>query len=260
MAGVGAYKIGEARKIALQKNSVNGAVYLDLQKAKSNDSILNEALKKISSEQLLSTSTAQNPFTPSKDDTLTDSLAKNIFLTYAEKQDNDSTIDAEAVSANIIGSIDTSSLPKNTYSLTNVKILRDQTPAAIKDYGNKVGAIIKDNYEYIAKKKDTIQLPEIAKVHQKIGREIINVSAPAPLASYHLAIANDYTMLGDSFAVISTQEKKDPLKSLLAVNGAKNAGENLEKTYTEINSYFAKNGILFSNDEPGIVWTRIVLK
>ena len=60
----------------------------------------------------------------------------------------------------------------------------------------------------------------------------------------HLAIANDYVILGASFEIIGNEEKNDPVKSLLAVRSSRDASENLDKTHLEINNYFYKNDIL----------------
>ncbi len=260
MAVIGAYKIGEARRLVLQANLGQSAVYIDLQKTNSEAATLAAALQNVDLAMATATSGEANPFAPSSDDTLTDSLAKNLFLAYAEQQNGSDTRTDDEVASGIISGIDTSKLPVSVYSIGNVKITNPRTTEDIKVYGNRVGAIIKDNYTYIASKKDTIQLKEIAQIHKKIGAEMIAVEAPAPVAQMHLAIANDYALLGASFEIIANEDKKDPLKSLLAIRTAKDAAENLDQMYKEINSYFAKNAILFTNEEPGIVWSRIVLQ
>lgn len=260
VACVGAYKIGEARKASLAALNSQGAVYLDIQATNDSNAILQEALKKISQDTTLGTSSEENPFAPKEGDTLTDSFAKNIFLSYAEKENGVSNLDNVTISNKIISAIDTSSTPQAEYGFSRVKISNDATQAGVRAYGNKVGAILKDNYTAISNGKADMSLAEMAAIHSKIGREIIEVPVPGGIAQSHLALANGYSILGSSFTTIASEEKKDPLKAVLAIRAAKDAADNLTSTYTTINSYFANNGILFSNEEAGIIWSRIDLK
>lgn len=257
---ISAFKIGEARKISTNAENNAAAVYIDLEQTTEESKILYEALQKINTDSTIGSSTQQNPFVPDKNDTLTDTLAKNIFLSYAELQKNNSSLNKETIAENVIGNIDTSSIPRAKFTLSDIKIANTQNSITIKTYGNTIGAIIKDNYTYISNKKNSIDLVEIARIHSEIGEKIINTSAPSSLAQLHLTIANNYALLGSSFFIIANEEKNDPLKSLLAIRTAKDAGENLDKTYTEINNYFIKNDILFNNDESGSIWSRIVAK
>ena len=256
---VAAFKIGEARKRTLEAERSGSAVYIDLEQTNESTKILQTALQNLQLNTMLGTSSVENPFIPKENDTLTDALAKNIFLSYAELQNNNA-LSNDTIANNVINSINTSDLPRSDYSLSNIAISESQTSASIKAYGNRVGAIIKDNYTIIANKKDNIELTEIARLHKAIGNEIINTSVPAALAQQHLVIANSYALLGKSFDIIATEEQNDPLKSLLAIRTAKDASENLNNAYTEVNNYFIKNDILFNNNEPGIIWSTIVVK
>ncbi len=259
VAAIGAYTIGEKRREAMQSQAqIQSAVYIDLQNVNEGGDLLEATLQKLSTESLLGTSTVTSPFTPSPEDTLTDRLAKEVFINYAGQEAGTETRSETEVINSIISQIDTSALPQSVFTLTNVKMYVPRTNEDIKTYGNAVGEIIKDNYKVIADKKQTIGLAEIGEIHKKIGNEMIKINTPTTVAQQHLALSNAYVVLGESFIVIANDEKKDPLKSLLAIRTAKTAAENLDTNNKEINSYFTKNGILFTNDEAGIVWSRIV--
>lgn len=259
VAAIGAYTIGEKRREAMQSQAQKqSVVYIDLQGTNEGSILLDQTLQKLSTEALLGTSTSQNPFTPSPDDTLTDRLAKEVFLTYAGQEAGTEHRSEEQIVNSIISQIDTSVLPQSVFSLVHVNMFAPRTDEEIHAYGNTVGSIIKDHYVVIANSKKEIQLAEIGEIHKKIGNEIIKVRVPAAIAQQHLALANAYVVLGESFIIIATDEKKDPLKSLLAIRTAKDAAENLDTNSKEINSYFNKNAILFTNDEAGIIWSRIV--
>lgn len=260
VASVGAYKIGEARRIALENQKNEGGFYVDIEKTNEESDFLRRTLQNLDFDQVLGSSSEANPFAPAQSDTLTDAFAKNIFLSYAGIESGSDSRTDDEVANDVISQIDTSTLPKNPFTLANINIYSPRTTDEIRGYGNAVGSIIKENYTTIYNRKNSISLSEIAQVHKKIGNEIIAIPVPNAISTDHLQLANSYVLLGDSFEIIAEQEKKDPLRSLLAVRTAQDAGGRLEDSYKVINSYFAKNGILFNNDEPGVVWSRIVLK
>ncbi len=258
VASIGAFKIGEAKRLALAEDSKKqSAVYIDVQKTNKEGELLQEALRNINIDATLGTSTSENPFAPSPNDTLTDSLAKNLFLSYANQQSGGSTeSDADMANA-LVAQINTTNLPLAPYNLASVNLFTPKSTAEIKNYGNAVGQVIKTNYTVIANNRN-IELKTIAEIHKKIGDEIIAIPAPANIAQDHLAVANNYALLGESFAIIATEEKKDPLKSLLAIRTATDAADSLNNTYKQMNNYFSKNDIIFENGEAGVFWSLIV--
>lgn len=258
VASVGAFKIGEARRVASEASrNTASAVYIDIQKTNKEGALLQRALKNIDLDATLGSSTAGNPFAPSPNDTLTDSLAKNLFLSYANQQSGNSSQSDEAIANTIVSQISTADLPRAPFTLSNISMFTPKSKDEIRAYGNAVGTIIRANYTTISNKKG-MSLKEIAEIHKKIGNEIIAVKTPAALAEAHLSIANDYSLLGSSFAIIAEDEKKDPLKSLLAVRTATDAADDLNITYQNVSNYFTKNDILFVNGEPGVIWSLIV--
>ncbi len=256
VASIGAFKIGEARKMAVADRNVQGAVYIDIQKTNTESALLQEALKKIDMTATFGTSTDVNPFAPSPNDTLTDSLAKNLFLSYANQQNGGSEQSDDDIAVQLVNQINTAALPTAPYTIANVEIYSPRTKDELHAYGNAVGQVIKNNYTVIAENKK-IELKAIAQIHKKIGTEIIAIKAPVSIAQLHLAIANDYSLLGDSFAIIADEDRKDPLKSLLAIRTATEAADNLNETYIQVNKYFADNDIIFTNGEPGLMWSLI---
>lgn len=258
VASVGAFKIGEAKRLALAEDlKKQTAVYIDIQKTNNDGALLQEALRKIDIESALGTSSAENPFAPSPNDTLTDTLAKNLFLSYADVQSGNSSRTDEDIANELVSSINTSALPIAPYTLGNISIFNPKSTTDIKIYGNAVGTIIKNNYMVIAQNKG-IKLQAIADIHKKIGAEIILVPVPASVAQQHLTIANNYALLGESFSIIAQEDKKDPLKSLLAIRIATDAADSLNTIYTQMTNYFSKNDIIFEKGEPGLFWSLIV--
>ncbi len=258
VASIGAFKIGEAKRLALSEDlKKQSAVYIDVQKTNKEGELLQEALKNIDISATLGTTTSDNPFAPTPNDTLTDSLAKNLFLSYANQQSGGSSETDTDMANALVSQINTSVLPLAPYSLASVSLFTPKSNADIRAYGNAVGEVIKTNYIVIANNKG-IELKTIGEIHKKIGAEIIAIPAPANVAQNHLAVANNYALLGESFEIIATEEKKDPLKSLLAIRTATDAADSLNNTYVQMNNYFSKNDIIFENGEAGLFWSLIV--
>lgn len=259
IASLSAYKIGEARKVVNESKKKNVAVYVDIQKTNSDTAKLQEALNKIQLDATLNPEEDANPFAIKNDDTLTDALAKNIFVTYAQRESGKSADDDETVAGMLVGGIDTSALPQATYSLNDIKLLVPRTTDEIKAYGNASGAIIRLYYSLVnTPKYSDGDLRKMAVIHQRIGQELIKIQVPAALAQAHLNLANSYVMFGDSLLIIALEEARDPLKALLSVRTAKDSSENITSAAQEINTYISQNDILYSENEAGVIWQRLV--
>lgn len=258
VAGIAAYKIGEARKNLVAKNQANRAVYVDIQKTNAEAAILESALAKINQDLALGVGTSTNPFAPSPDDTLTDSLAKKVFVSYAEAESSGSQSNPDEIAASIVANMNVSDLPKPTFNVGDVLLFVPKTKDEVRTYGNLSGNVVLTNYSAIANSQtQSHDLAYIAKIHTKIGEELMKIKVPASISQHHLNIANGYSMLGQSFSIIASQEKKDPLKALLAVRTANEAAKNMNSSLEKIQTYFEQNDILYDNTEAGSIWYRL---
>jgi hypothetical protein len=259
IASIGAYKIGEARKVINESSRKNAAVYVDIKKTNADTLALQEALNKIQLEATLNPSEDANPFGPKESDTLTDTLAKNIFLSYAERESGKSTDDDAAIAGSVIGGIDTSALPQPTFSLNDVRLFVPQTKEDIKRYGNEAGGVIKQYYTLMTMPKYSDgDLRKLSVIHQRIGQELIKIKVPAALSQSHMNLANSYVVFGDSIGLMATEEQRDPLKALLSMRTAKDSSESMTTATIEINTYLKQNDILYSENEAGLIWEKLI--
>lgn len=261
IASLGAYKIGEARKTLNEEKKKGSAVYVDIKKSNADNDLLEAALANIQGNSTLNASGSdENPFAAKPNDTLTDSFAKSIFLSYAERESGMSNDDDETIANDIIGKIDVSSLPKPAFSLSNINLFVPISTQDIKKYGNEAGAVIKVGYVRLGSPEYADNdLAKIAELHKSIGQKLIKVRVPSALSQSHLNLANAYVMFGDSLEILATQQQIDPLKALLAVRTAEEASKNITASSEEINTYLNQNDILYSDNEPGLIWPRMVV-
>ena len=49
-------------------------------------------------------------------------------------------------------------------------------------------------------------------------------------------------------------QNEDPVKSLLGVKSSKEAMEDNDQIFKNISNYFKNNGIIFGNNEVGVIW------
>jgi hypothetical protein len=260
IACLGAYKIGEARKVINDASKTNSAVYIDIQKTNADNADLQQALQQIQLDETLNASgTDDNPFAPLPTDTMTDSLAKDIFLTYAQRESGQINDDDDTIANNIVGSIKVSDMPQPAYNLGNMKLFVPITTEEAKKYGNQAGQIIRDYYAVLKLPQYADNdLRKVAIVHKAIGAELIKLQVPAAISQSHLNLANAYVMFGESLMLLASQEEKDPLKALLSVSTAKDSSAAIAKSAGEINSYFEQNAILYAENEGGAIWPRLL--
>ncbi|MEN9649169.1 MAG: hypothetical protein RL094_136 [Candidatus Parcubacteria bacterium] len=259
LGGVGAYKYAQYKKAAEALRNRNGIVAsaagtnADTQSKEYAEILAQIELAKIDA----AASTTANPFLPSPNDTMTDSLSKNVFISYLKYQGDDN-LDAagQAEIANaVVSNIDASKLPGLKYSLNSIKMTYSVNVADIKLYGNTFATIRNKHLAQIAANSQfyNTHLVELGAILSQLGEELMKMNVPSEVALPHLDIANAYIRSGESFKIISGQAK-DPLKALLGVKVFKDDLDRQTEMYTQISNYFSNNGILFDTTEPGIMW------
>jgi hypothetical protein len=254
VAILSAYRVA----LAMRQSRGTGSSISVATDASSANSKLQGALQDADEAQASST----NPFAPSPNDTMTDTLSKGIFSAYAQTQvaDDDGTDEPDTDTAinQALSSVDTSTLPKPRYSLNDITISSSIGAGDLRNYANQFATIQNTGFQLIANNpgKYNNDLNAIGTVYYSIGEQLIKMSVPSPLVEEHLEITNDFIFSADNFKLI-TQQDSDPMKALLALRHYKDANVAEDAAYTEIAYYLRSNGILFDQSEPGYMWVQI---
>lgn len=200
--------------------------------------------------------------------TKTDEFSKKFFAEYLTlKKAGD--IDANAMQkliTNSISQVDTTT--HNTYTKKDIKTVPDTNIALARTYGNSL-TIIREKYAAEYKKNPlgadstglsaksfsesqefVSSLTKISALFKNMALDIKNLPVPLGLAETHLALINNYMTSSQSFKDLS-DFKNDPVLALTGIQKYTVANKEEGDLLTDVAYYFLKNGIIFSEDEPG---------
>ncbi len=203
--------------------------------------------------------------------TITDQLGRDFFTKYVELRQNNLTTDDQSVAQAMDQTINSAMniAPKaKTYSLTNIKINTSYTNDSLHVYGNTIGSIFAKNAPRVdptliasqALEQENSEvldkLKPIVNSYDKLIKDIIITSVPAPLASYHLDLINSLSSM-----LFVSQELQyiisDPIRGVMALNQYVLAKENISKSLLNTNTYLNDKEVFFSNQEPGIFFATV---
>jgi len=196
-----------------------------------------------------------DPFTITDSDSATARMAKQVYSDYVNQEAGNSDLTVADIAQNALGQMSGSDMPRLKYNFNNITLTERSDSEDLRLYGNNFAEIYTRNLNLVAQnqQKYSNSLAALADVYENISKELLKIKCPIGLSSYHLTVVNNFQVLADSFRLIDMQSQ-DPVKSLLGVKSAKEAGAENDQMFINISKYFKKNGIIFSNNEIGVIW------
>lgn len=157
----------------------------------------------------------------------------------------------------------------NNFTASDLKISSDNSPAALKKYGNEIGAIFE---EYLKLKlpdelmiaaravssgdrKELLALDKIISANKNLIEKHLTTSVPSKISPVHLKLINHYQTITGA---IENMKKMidDPLTGTIAISRYKKELTPLNNTMTELKNFFINNKIVFEGGEPGRIFNK----
>lgn len=256
IAGVVSYKIADIKNQEnISKNSRSARAFNIT--GNGNDETTSKILSALdnSNQSIDSSTNSEDPFTITDKDTATSRMAKQVYSDYVNQEAGNSDLTVADIAKNALSQISSGDLPKAKYNLNDISYTTEFSNAEIRLYGNNFAEIYTRNLISVAKNQEKYSndLTALSNVYENISKELLKIKVPAQISSSHLAVINNYQIIADSFRLIDIQSQ-DPVKSLLGVRSAKEAGEDNDLMFINIGKYFKNNGIIFGDNEVGSIW------
>lgn len=149
--------------------------------------------------------------------------------------------------------------------------LSDDTPAALKAYGNAVMTVTTAhsiaNYNntifalgYAIDSDDPAQLAKLAAIqadYYALAKDLAAVPVPPTLSPLHLQIVNDFSAIADSYTDMEAAPT-DPLKGAAGLQAYQSLINEITRVFINVAQQLKQNGILFTKDEPGNAWNQLL--
>ncbi len=213
-----------------------------------------------------------NLLNAAKSNNLTDTVARSLFvnLSDASAQGMGSDIPTqESIIASVSQNVGVAGTPK-TYTQSDVTLVEDSTQTR-HDYGNAVMVALGNHQDATSRNvllamsnatdsDSPAQLQALAHVqheYQALVADLTKLRVPKTLAPLHVQALNDLAAAANS---VGDMQKlfEDPLRGLQALQQYQLLLGEVARVFTSIAEQFGKNGILFTNSEPGAAWTVFV--
>jgi hypothetical protein len=147
----------------------------------------------------------------------------------------------------------------------------DQTPIALKAYGNAVMAAMaahpKANYNdtlfalgYTTDSGDPAQIAKLASIQKEyraLAHDLALIPGPPTMMPLHLQIVNDLSYVADTYTSLEAAHD-DPLKAIGGLQTYQSLIDETTRVFINIAQILKQNGILFNKDEPGAAWTSLL--
>ena len=101
-------------------------------------------------------------------------------------------------------------------------------------------------------------LDAVAKEYRALAKAVIQTPVPVQLSSFAVNIANNYVAIAATCATMELVQS-DPLKGLAGVEAYNTLNTQNGKVFTQINSTFQNNGILFTTGDSGQAWNNFAV-
>ncbi|HVU06507.1 MAG TPA: hypothetical protein VHC46_04760 [Thermodesulfobacteriota bacterium] len=201
--------------------------------------------------------------------TATDRFARAFFQEYVNLKNSGAQID-ENTGTDLVNRLLErdygSPTEEKTYTESDIAISSSISSQSLKQYGNKLGAILEEplpkGYEQelyiIARYNDTEDVSELPKLAQNIAHytslrnKILALSVPNPLKAAHIALLNSISAILEGVRGMTYMDS-DPVGATKMISRYNDGIESVTLPLAYIKSYFKKQSISFSSSESGYI-------
>jgi hypothetical protein len=197
----------------------------------------------------------------------TDQFARTVFTKYINLKQSGAPLTADlqdALAKELIKDLPTKILDYKTYTMADVRVVRDESLQSLHNYGNRLGAVLIRHY--FSHKEDEIDIlyrslqteddKELAKIaaisksYHSIVKEFAAMDVPYSASYLHTLLINAFNDLAYTLEEMQLAYK-DPMSTLAAMTTYKNNINSLSYALININVYFFQRKVTFTQYDNG---------
>ncbi len=145
------------------------------------------------------------------------------------------------------------------YSFADLKSISGSSAESLRFYGSAFATVQVALLTDMAKNQDVIatNLKILGDIYAKAAKNLSEIAVPSDVLSIHLKIINNYSTVASAYYAFEDY-RENPIKATIAIQAFSKASETHEKEVQTIASYLQQNGIIYSSQEVGGYWNRIL--
>jgi len=252
--------------LAIEKTEKNGADTIKNQQESLWNSFPHAEELKLSKIEMPQSQPLTNT-SPSAPQTPTDTLAQQLMNAYfsAAGQNSGSLSDEETntIVNPLIENLNTSENRSDAYTLSDIKISKNEDEYAIKEYGNNLALTIKKYFDPIPEdemrifktavtNQDATELQKmepLVNAYRNTAGEMLSLNVPSSFSENHLILINRFNDIAQDLDAIQ-KNFDDPVQSLIALNQYFTDFKPANQVFHDLNDYFSNKKIVFELNEP----------
>lgn len=197
--------------------------------------------------------------------TQTDKFGRELFAKYLELRQLGLSADPDSKERLIAAMLQSGNLVETPkiYKTTDLILLPTSNPTIIRNYGNTISSVIKNNTirsrnenliikDYIEQNDDTklAELTPILNSYNKIVKGLLSVGVPKELKDYHIELINSVSEL--AFIIGSYKKiETDPVIALQGVGMYQDSATKFQRALSSLRDYFTGHIITYNKGEAG---------
>lgn len=211
-----------------------------------------EILKTVLDQNIKAFESVSESFKKQPTDTMSDTIAKNVFSQYIEYNTSRS-LDLETVQAETLEAVKAHPIERSNLTLQDIRISGNSV-ADLKNYVNTLSTIQLESLKAIQKvSAKENKNPYIKEIYKTTANLFLKQKVPESIAKEHLGIINGYRDYSHAFELLELQQK-DPAKALTGVQLAKEAQDLLVASLSSVKNVVSLNKITFTENDAAYVW------
>jgi len=189
---------------------------------------------------------------------LSDNLSKKLFKDFFTIED-DGTLGtkggAETLEKIVTDATNEVVFTQN-YSSSDIQTFNSENVEGIINYGNSLSELEIQKITALAEIPESENSPtKIVAIISNHQESLSNIVVPGDLLNTHLSIINDYGVFNEALANLEKYEN-DPVKAVVSIKALEEIQLNQEESFISIAEYFRNRGIIFNEEQIGILWNQ----
>lgn len=216
------------------------------------DSYQQDLLNTIAEQNVKTFEKISDSFKKSSTDTLSDTIAKDVFSAYL-KYNTSGEIDSSAIKQAVIDNVKNKT-PDIQLTTINSLVIVPSSITNLKDYTLKISTvqnILRNQVALASKKPD--QATQIKNIYIVGAKLFLKISVPSDLTEYHLELINGYENYAEGFRLLLLQSS-DPAKALLGLQVAQKGNAQVLDSVQNIKRIINLNQIDYNKSDRIYEW------
>lgn len=196
----------------------------------------------------------------------TEKIARQFFIEYLSHKQNGRALTASEEQALLLNTVKLSAAEvetPETYAEKDFSVLPTSTPESLRLYGNTLGDTIRrhsftaDNELVLLSSalsnksvEDLQKINALANAYTLILHDLLAMSVPKDALPAHIFLTNQISVIAETIEAFGAFDT-DPVSTLVAITNYQTRGKNLETSIIDLQDFFTKTGVLFTETEPG---------